>query len=171
MWRICVNVPSMSLYEAETLNNLGFCISSNRKRWWCWREFCSRLSNSTCRWSTLTCSCCATSSSSKVSCDKNGSVSTQSGDTFWFGESIKNLMHVFVLVKGEKNKVCKVLQMAWTFVNDRWAVNLSCYRWLLLWCPASCGRMLFVYKTVSSNQLAGKRAQMDVSSSKTALWF
>lgn len=55
-----------------------------------------------------------------MSCDKNGSVSTQSGDTFWYEESKKKkLMHVFVLVIGEKNKVCKVLQMAWTFVNDR----------------------------------------------------
>lgn len=25
----------------------------------------------------------------------------------------------FLHIKGEKNKVCKVLQMAWTFVNDR----------------------------------------------------
>lgn len=32
---------------------------------------------------------------------------------------------VFLLVKGDKNKVCKVLQMAWTFVNDRWAVGME----------------------------------------------
>jgi len=31
----------------------------------------------------------------------------------------RRLMTRLLLVEGDKNKVCKVLQMAWTFVNDR----------------------------------------------------
>lgn len=38
-------------------------------------------------------------------------------------------------VTGEKNKVCKVLQMAWTFVNDRWGFCASGFTaWLVFIC-------------------------------------
>jgi len=30
-----------------------------------------------------------------------------------------NFISVYLSLKGDKSKVCKVLQMAWTFVNDR----------------------------------------------------
>lgn len=41
-------------------------------------------------------------------------------------------MDLFPLFKGEKNKVCKVLQMAWTFVNDRWAQGVwPLYSWTI----------------------------------------
>lgn len=49
------------------------CSFSRRKRWWCWRGSCCRPSSLTCRWSTPTCSCCAMSSSWKVTLDEWGS--------------------------------------------------------------------------------------------------
>lgn len=88
-----------------------------RRRWWCWRGFCSRPLNLTYRWSTPTCSCCATSSSSKVRADKY----TTTQKLLPCVET-KSRVSFCLVVVGEKNKVCKVLQMAWTFVNDRWGM-------------------------------------------------
>ena len=44
----------------------GVASAVSRRRWWCWRGSFCRPSSLTCRWSTPTCSCFATSSSSKV---------------------------------------------------------------------------------------------------------
>ena len=128
----------------------GFAMSNhyltNRRRWWCWRGYCFRLLNLTCKWSTRT--------NFSYAMPNNWKVSTT---LCWWGLDIKLVLFktdyyvtitdllLFVSL-GDKNKVQKLVQMAWTFVNDRWddccshmlaysGTQISatlCFQWFLL---------------------------------------